>query len=165
MELELLAVVWAVQKCRMYLLGLSSFNVVTDHQPLIPVLYHYTLDMVEYPRFQRLKAKLYMYTFNTVWGKGEEHATPDALYQAPVDDPTSADVTIANNVEHFVRSVVVSRVFMAQSINSDTNSTHLVDPLLTSLRERGQADEHYRTLIKWIQHGFPSAHTDTMGEL
>ena len=65
-ELELLAVVSAVQKCRLYLLGLSSFNVVTDHQPLIPVLNHYTLDMVEYPRFQRLKAKLSMYTFNTV---------------------------------------------------------------------------------------------------
>ena len=164
-ELELLAVVWAVQKCRLYLLGLSSFNVVTDHQPLIPILNHYTLDMVENPRLQRLKAKLSMYTFNTVWRKGKEHAIPDALSRAPVDDPTSADVTIANDVEHFVRSVVVSRVIMAQSINGDNNSTHLVDPLLISLREIGQADEHYRTLIKWIQHGFPSVHTDTMGEL
>ena len=78
-----------------------------------------------------------------------------------MDDPTSADVTIANNVEHFVRSVVVSRVIMAQSINGDTNSTHFVDPLLNSLREIEQADEHYRTLIKWIQHDFPSVHTDT----
>ena len=106
-----------------------------------------------------------MYTFNTVWRKGKEHAIPDALSRAPVDDPTSADVTIANDVEHFVRSVVVSRVIMAQSINGDTNSTHLVDPLLSSLREIGQADEHYRTLIKWIQDCFPSVHTDTMGEL
>ena len=49
-ELELLTVVWAVQKCRLYLLGLSSFNVVTDHQPSIPIRNHYTLDMVENPR-------------------------------------------------------------------------------------------------------------------
>ena len=82
-----------------------------------------------------------------------------------MDDPTSADVTIANYVVHFVRSVGVSRVIMAQSINGDANSTHLIDPLLISLREIGQADEHYRTLIKWIQHGFPSVQTDTMGEL
>ena len=121
--------------------------------------------MVENPRLQRLKAKLSMYTFNTVWCKGKEHAIPDALSRAPVDDPTSANVTIANDVDHFVRSVVVSRVIMDQSIDGDTNSTHLVDPLLISLREIGQADEHYRTLINWIQHGFPSVYTDTMGEL
>ena len=96
-------------------------------------------------------------------GKGKEHrhAIPDALSRAPVDDQTSADVAIANDVEHFVRRLVVSRVIMAQSINSDTNSTHLVDPLLTSLREIGQADEYYLTVIKCIQHGFPSIHTDT----
>ena len=123
-ELELLAVVWAFQQCRLYLLRLSPFNVVTDHQQLIPIRNHYTLDMVENPRLQRLKAKLSMYTFNTVWRKGKEHAIPDAFSRAPVDDPTSADVTITNDVEHFVRSVVVSRVIMAQSINGDTNSTH-----------------------------------------
>ena len=80
---------------------------------------------------------LSVYTFNTVWRKGKERAIPDALSRAPVDDPTSADVTIANDVEHFVRSVVVSRVIMAQSINGDTNSTDLVDPLLISIREIG----------------------------
>ena len=91
-----------------------------------------------------------MYTFKTVWCKGKEHTIPDALSRAPVDDPTSANVIIANDVEHFVRNVVVSQVIMAQSMNGDTNSTDLLDPLLISLREIGQADEHYRTLIKWI---------------
>ena len=106
-----------------------------------------------------------MYTLNTVWCKGKEHSIPEAFSRAPVDEPTSADVTIANNVEQFVRSLAVSRVIMAQYINGDTNSSHLVNPSLTTLREIGRADEHYRTLIKWIQHGFPSVHNDTMGEL
>ncbi|KAG0729731.1 Retrovirus-related Pol polyprotein from transposon opus [Chionoecetes opilio] len=43
-ELELLAVVWAMRKCRMYLLGLSTFELVVDHKPLVPILDHHTLD-------------------------------------------------------------------------------------------------------------------------
>ena len=47
----------------------------------------------------------------------------DTLSRAPVDDPTSANIAIADDVEHFIHRVVVSQVIMAQSINSDTNST------------------------------------------
>ena len=57
-ELELLAVVWASAKCRMYLLGLQHFSVVTDHRPLIPILNTYTLDAVENARLQRMKEKV-----------------------------------------------------------------------------------------------------------
>ena len=35
-ELEMLALVWAVQKCRLYLAG-TRFKIVTDHQPLIEI--------------------------------------------------------------------------------------------------------------------------------
>ena len=37
-ELELLAVAWAITKCKMFLAGLQHFSVVTDHNPLIPIL-------------------------------------------------------------------------------------------------------------------------------
>ena len=42
-ELEMLAVVWAMSKCRLYLSGLQNFTLITDHRPLIPILNHYTL--------------------------------------------------------------------------------------------------------------------------
>jgi hypothetical protein len=54
-ELELLAVVWAVKKCRLYLAGLPNFTLVVDHQPLRSILDKKTLDQVETPRIQRLK--------------------------------------------------------------------------------------------------------------
>ena len=37
-ELEMLAVCWAIMKCRVFLADLQHFNVATDHNPLIPIL-------------------------------------------------------------------------------------------------------------------------------
>ncbi len=72
-ELELLAVVWAVKiKCHLYLSGLM-FQLVIDHKPLVPILNSYTLDMVDNPCLQHLKEKLVCYRFDTVWKKGSEH--------------------------------------------------------------------------------------------
>ena len=70
-ELELLAVVWALKKCRIFLQGLQHFKVVTDHRPLIPILNDYTLDAVENPRLQRLKEKTSLCNFTAVWKKGK----------------------------------------------------------------------------------------------
>ena len=37
-ELELLAVTWAARKCHLFLDGHPSFEILTDHRPLIPIL-------------------------------------------------------------------------------------------------------------------------------
>ena len=34
-ELEMLAAVWAIKKCRLYLLGMPHFQLLVDHEPLI----------------------------------------------------------------------------------------------------------------------------------
>ena len=57
-ELEMLAVCWAITKCRLFLAGLQHFHVATDHNPLIPILNTRRLDEVENPRLQRLKSRL-----------------------------------------------------------------------------------------------------------
>ena len=54
-ELELLAVSWAMSKCSIFLTGLPHFTVATDHHPLIPILNSHRLDEIENPRLQRLK--------------------------------------------------------------------------------------------------------------
>ena len=87
-ELEMLAALWAMKKCRVYLLGLPTFSLVVDHRPLVPILDQYTLDAVENPRLQRMKERMSPFVFTTTWRPGKTHAIPDALSRAPVDDPT-----------------------------------------------------------------------------
>ena len=48
-ELEMLAVCWAVSKCKLFLTGLQHFTIITDHNPLIPILNSHRLDEIENP--------------------------------------------------------------------------------------------------------------------
>ena len=56
-ELELLAIQWAVQKCRLYLAG-TDFEVITDHQSLIGIMNGRNLDAIQNMRIHRLMSKL-----------------------------------------------------------------------------------------------------------
>ena len=81
-ELEMLAVVWAMAKCRFYLIELQHFTLFTDQIPLVPMINHYSLVAVENPRLQRLKEKLSPYLFTAVWRAGKLMCIPDALSRA-----------------------------------------------------------------------------------
>ena len=54
-ELELLAVAWAITKCHLFLAGLPHFKVITDHHPLVPILNNHRLDEIENPRLHASK--------------------------------------------------------------------------------------------------------------
>ena len=90
-ELELLAIAWALKKCHLYLSGLQHFTVVMDHRPLVPILDQYTLNEVENPRIQRLKERMAGYNFTTTWIAGKDHHIADALSRALVTDPSPED--------------------------------------------------------------------------
>ena len=80
-ELELLAMSWAITKCKLFLVGLPHFTVVTDHHPLIPILNNHRLDKIENPRLQRLKGKFKSKSFNGFskeWGF--QHITSSPRY-------------------------------------------------------------------------------------
>ena len=82
-ELELLAVVWAVRKCTLFLSGARS-TLITDHCPLIPIINAYTLDQIESPRLLRLMIKLQSFQIQAVWRKGTDNAFAEALSRNPV---------------------------------------------------------------------------------
>ena len=65
-ELECLAVVYAIQKCEFYLKGLQSFQVLTDHKPLEGVFKKDLLDLSN-PRLLRMREKIMEYSFEVKW--------------------------------------------------------------------------------------------------
>ena len=53
-ELECLSAAWAMSKFSQFLEGMSRFELVTDHKPLIPILNEYSLGKLDNPRLLRL---------------------------------------------------------------------------------------------------------------
>ena len=90
-ELEMLAVAWAANKCKTFLMGLQNFQVITDHNPLIPILNNHRLDEIDNPRLQRLKTKLMAFNLTAKWCKGDTNRAPDALSRYPVWESHQSD--------------------------------------------------------------------------
>jgi len=82
-ELECLAIQWAVAKCNFYLAGIETFKVVTDHRPLLGI-FKKSIHEIENPRLKRLYEKLMPFPFTLEWNKGKNHEIADALSRAPV---------------------------------------------------------------------------------
>lgn len=106
-ELELAVVEWAIRKCRLYLSGLPTFTLMVDHQALVSILDKYTLDAMENPKIQRLKKRLSPYSFTTVWRKGKDHAIPDALSRAPVNDPVMEDECVGEELAYSMQRIII----------------------------------------------------------
>ena len=95
-ELEGLAVFYAINKCRHYLLGMQQFTIVTDHKPLIG-MWAKSLPDIANVRLQRYKEKLTGYNFKIEWREGKTNEIADALSRAPVfpaqEEDTKPDFT------------------------------------------------------------------------
>ena len=141
-ELEMLAVSWAVIKCRVFLAGLPHFTVLTDHHPLIPILNNHRLDEIENPRLQRLKMKVMGYAFTAEWVKGAQNNAPDALSRNPVSDPKPEEL-------------LAEGLASPAEVRALTNSGHHASLRLTDLRHIAEQDDEYQQLKHYIEVGFP----------
>ena len=145
-ELELLAVVWAVHKCSLFLSG-TPFDVFTDHRPLVPIINQYTLDQIENPRLQRLILKLRPYQVRATWRKGSDNLFADALSRNPVQNPISD--------EEFGEDAHTAGASIRACIRRDDDGQITSIPHC-ELMEAARADESYQALVLAITDGFPS---------
>ena len=132
-------------KCKTYLLGLPHFDVFIDHKPLCPILNHYTLDMIDTPRIQRLVEKLCPYSFKAYYKEGKEHKIPDTLSRAPVDMPGPGDTF------DDINDVTYTRVLHVRTATTNVDDLTIEDPLLEEVRKASKDDEDICRLIKSIQ--------------
>ncbi len=86
-ELECLAITWAISEFQHHLLGCPEpFTVVTDHRPLLGV-FSKDLPSLKNTRLQRLRQKVMDCQFQVTWAPGKSHLIADALSHAPVFTP------------------------------------------------------------------------------
>ena len=90
LELELTAIVWAIQKCSFFLKGINHFEVLTDHRPLVGI-FSKNMPQIDNARITRLREKVLHQPFSVKWMAGKENIIADALSRAP--GPSSVDST------------------------------------------------------------------------
>lgn len=80
-EKEALAIIWGIERFRMYVLG-QRFHVETDHKPLVPLFMTKRIDEMP-PRLQRLRLKVLEYDFSVGHVPGKSLFTADVLSRNP----------------------------------------------------------------------------------
>ena len=101
-------------------MGLQHFQVVTDHNPLVPILNSHRLDEIENPRLQRLRTRLMAYNFTAVWCKGATNKAPDALSRYPAWEPCPTEL-LAECDEDCMPEMTIAEI-RALSDNGDQES-------------------------------------------
>jgi len=154
-ELELLAICWAANKCKMFIEGLprNQFEIWTDHAPLVPILDKFSLPEVENKRLQRLKMKLEHLTFRTKWIKGEDNVEADCLSRNPCAKAKASDeLDELDNI--FVANIAVCNLEEIAVINEVT--TPIRDQRLQEVVKAASTDAEYTALKSLIKKGFPN---------
>jgi len=149
-EFEILAACWAISKCKLFFSGLPHFTVITDHNPLIPIINNHRLDEIENPYLQRLKTKLMAYNFTAQWQQCNN--APDALSRHPVWDPQPANNLAEREVHNNLEMSFTKLRAIRETHNEDSESLHLQE-----LRKHAEQDQEYQPLRTFILDGFPSS--------
>ena len=103
-EKEALATTWTCERFNSYLLG-KTFEMQTDHKPLIYLLSSKKDQDCLPPRIQRFRMRLMKYSFNIVHVPGKNLNCADALSRAPNSESTTMDCTLEEEGNLYVNYV------------------------------------------------------------
>ena len=132
------------------MLGISYFEILTDHQALVSMLNTKTLDEIENPRQQNMKEKLHQrFNFKFKWQAGKKMMISGALSRAPVEE--CMDVGSVSNCNDFD----VTQKLIVHAIMNDDCEKVFGDQKLNNLLKKANADQDYVALRNVVNCGFP----------
>jgi hypothetical protein len=154
-ELELLAIVYAMQKFDQYVFGNKELVIHTDHEPLEPIL---RKSLLRAPRrLQSMLLALQRYPMTVKYRPGPLQVTADMLSRCPVDksSPGVSDEQIFQ-IQSFLSDLNISNP--RQDLSISENTYHVI-------KENTKKDEDMKVLGKLIMNGWPSKLMDVPKEV
>ena len=142
-ELEFLSILYAILKCKFYLLGNRHFLVYSDHKPLICLMAK-NLNLIENSKLRRIREKLSEYNFTLVFQSGLTNHVADFLSRNPMWD-SSADQEIFSE---FADSQPQIRL-----LENKTPNSYTVDPLIEDLKVAAKSDLAYQEVVAALLSG------------
>ena len=86
-EGEAFAAAWALDKCKLFVLGHQKLILAVDHKPLLAILGNQELTDVLNPRLMNFKLKSLAYQFKPIHVPGKKHVVADTMsrrYDSPI---------------------------------------------------------------------------------
>ena len=160
-EGELLAIVFGMEQCKMFLLGCPAFYVATDHLPLIPILGDKALDQIQNPRLRSLKEKTLRFNFKAVHVPGSLHLGPDAASRYPGQKAVTCVVEAMNWCSVGNETVEEEGLVMAMRATLEGEDIQAVT--WEHVKNATNADRTSCNLVRTIREGFPEQRS-MMGE-
>ena len=134
-EKDALAVRWAKNRFKMYLLGAPKFKIITSHKPLLPMFNKATAKLP--PRIEKWVMDMQDVDFELVYEPGKDDADPmDYLSRHPLP------ITGTDNTEKVVKSVLT------------TEHAVVIDRIRKETAEDKQLQKLYKRIIRedWQKH-------------
>ncbi|RDH89254.1 MAG: hypothetical protein DIZ77_16200 [endosymbiont of Seepiophila jonesi] len=176
-EGEALAVAWALDKARHFVLGCNDLIVATDHKPLLKVLGDRKMEDIKNPRLYNLKEKTLPFQFRITHVPGKRHFTADSLSRYASGDPNPNKMDLPDDAHAAGYSSVPAELWWYQGLRRMGNEgnfshevaaqeEHLTFGAMTTLssiesvtwdsvREQTTSDPTMRQLHDTILVGFP----------
>ena len=151
-EGEALAVVYGLQRCRIFVMGAPNLTVAVDHNPLVNIFNDREMCTISNPRILKLKEKTMMYRYNIIHvpGKSEIMKVSDITSRNPVKPMQREEQTIPE------ASIASYASQHAQGITATDWET---------VRTHAACDQECSSLTDTIINGFPKIKHELPPEL
>ena len=149
-EIESLGILYALQKCRHYLVGMTEFEVLTDHKSLKGV-FQKDLAAVENVRLRRCMERLQEYNFRVSHIAGKENVIADTLSRFPAS-PAPAGSGELDDAPCVCKAVQASEdKCFHEYVHSIRSRVDEPDPQLQELISTAENNQEYRQLLACLK--------------